>query len=137
MYLALYPAMYVGLSLLMRAHFRHTGAAVWLDGLVVGLDVGRARRGDRLSRGARARPAGDAASVGVNLAYPFGDLLLLVFVAVGFALSGWRPGRQWLLIGAAIAVNASADMIYVYQVAKGTLRRRQHPRHAVAGRRWR
>ena len=31
--------MYVGLSMLMRAHFRRTGAAVWLDGLIVGLTL--------------------------------------------------------------------------------------------------
>ena len=68
----------------------------------------------------------------MNLAYPFGDLLLLVFVAVGFALSGWRPGRQWLLLGAAIAVTAIADMVYVYQVAKGTYVEGNAARHAVA-----
>ncbi len=118
-YLALYPAMYVGLTLLMRSHFRHTGIAVWLDGLVVGATMA-ALGAALIFPAVLGASSGDAASVGVNLAYPFGDLLLLVFIAVGFALSGWRPGRQWLLLGAAIAVNASADMAYVYQVAKGT-----------------
>ena len=57
--------------------------------------------------------------MGVNLAYPFGDLLLLVFVAVGFALSGWRPGRSGCC-SAGDHVTAVADMVYVYQVAEGT-----------------
>ena len=118
-YLSLYPAMYVGLTLLMRSNFRHTGVAVWLDGLVVGATMA-ALGAALIFPAVLDASSGDAASVGVNLAYPFGDLLLLVFIAVGFALSGWRPGRQWLLLGAAIAVNASADMVYVYQVAKGT-----------------
>ncbi len=118
-YLALYPLMYVGLTLLMRSHFRHTGAAVWLDGIVVGATMA-ALGAALIFPAVLGVSGGDAASVGVNLAYPFGDLLLLVFIAVGFALSGWKPGRQWLLLGAAIVVNASADMVYVYQVAKGT-----------------
>jgi two-component system cell cycle response regulator len=118
-YLALYPATYAGLMLLMRAHFRRTGAAVWLDGIVVGLTLA-ALGADLIFPAVLSATGGNAASVGVNLAYPFGDLMLLVFVAVGFALSGWNPGRQWLLIGSAIAVNAAADMLYVYQVAKGT-----------------
>jgi two-component system, cell cycle response regulator len=118
-YLALYPAMYVGLTLLMRSHFRRTGIGVWLDGIVVGATMA-ALGADLIFPAVLHATSGNAASVGVNLAYPFGDLLLLVFIAIGFALSGWRPGQQWLLIGAAIAVNATADMVYVYQVAKGS-----------------
>lgn len=118
-YLTLYPAMYGGLTLLMRAHFRHTGAAVWLDGLVVGLTIA-ALGADLIFPAVLGTSTGNAAAVGVNLAYPFGDFLLLVFIAVGFALSGWRPGRQWLLLGAGIALTAAADMIYVYQVARGS-----------------
>ena len=118
-YLAFYPAAYIGLTLLMRSHFRHTGAAVWLDGIVVGLTIA-ALGADLIFPAVLGVAGGDAASVGVNLAYPFGDFLLLVFIAVGFALSNWRPGRQWLLLGAGIAINATADMLYVYQVAKGT-----------------
>jgi diguanylate cyclase (GGDEF)-like protein len=119
LYLSLYPATYFGLSLLMRAHFRQSGAGVWLDGLIVGLTLA-ALGAAIVFPAVLSTTEGDAASVGVNLAYPFADLMLLVFVAVGFALSGWRPGRQWLLIGAAIAVTAIADMVYVYQVAKGS-----------------
>jgi two-component system, cell cycle response regulator len=119
LYLTFYPATYVGLTLLMRSHFRHTGAAVWLDGIVVGLTIA-ALGADLIFPAVLGGAGGDAASVGVNLAYPFGDFLLLVFIAVGFALSNWRPGRQWLLLGAGIAINATADMLYVYEVAKGT-----------------
>jgi two-component system cell cycle response regulator len=118
-YLTLYPATYVGLSLLMRAHFRRSGAGVWLDGLIVGLTLA-ALGAAIVFPAVLSTTEGDAASVGVNLAYPFADLMLLVFVAVGFALSGWRPGRQWLMIGAAKAVNPIGAMVYVYQVAKGS-----------------
>ena len=119
LYLAEYPAAFVGLALLMRSHFRHTGAAVWLDGVVVGLTLA-ALGADLVFPAVLSASKGSAASVGVNLAYPFADVLLLAFVAVGFALGNWRPGRQWMLIALGIALNAIADMIYAYQVAKGT-----------------
>lgn len=57
--------------------------------------------------------------MGVNLAYPLGDFFLLVFIAVGVALSGWRPGRQWLLLALGIGMSAGADMLYASEVAKG------------------
>ncbi len=119
LYLLMYPAVYAGLLMLMRAHFRHAGAAVWLDGLVVGLTtaaVGAAL----IFPDVLASSSGGTAAVSVSLAYPLGDFLLLVFVALGFTLSGWRPGRQWLLMGLGLAVSAGADMIFVYQEARGT-----------------
>ena len=119
LYLAMFPAFYVALLLLMRSQFRHIGAAVWLDGIVVGLATA-AVGADLVFPAVLGASKGSAAAVGVNLAYPLGDFFLLVFIAVAFALSGWRPGRQWSLLALGIALTALADMIYVYQVAKGT-----------------
>ena len=119
LYLAWYPAVYVGLMLLIRSRHRHVGAAQWLDGGVVGLTVaaiGAALIFPTVLGTTDGRFVEDA----VNLAYPLGDFALLVFVAVAFALSGWRPGRLWSFLGAGITVSAVADMIYVYQAAKGT-----------------
>jgi diguanylate cyclase (GGDEF)-like protein len=56
----------------------------------------------------------------VNLGYPLGDVTLLVFVVVAFARYSWRPDRMWLYLGAAMVVDAVADLIYVYLAAKGT-----------------
>lgn len=119
LYLAEYPLAFAGLALLMRAHFRHTGATVWLDGLVVGLTLA-ALAADLVFPAVLGASTGSPAAVGVNLAYPFADVLLLAFVAIGFALAGWRPGRQWTLIALGVGLNAIADMVYAYQVAKGT-----------------
>ena len=119
LYLAWYPAVYVALMLLIRSRHRHVGAALWLDGGVVGLTVaaiGAALVFPTVLGTTDGRFVEDA----VNLAYPLGDFALLVFVAVAFALSGWRPGRMWLFLGAGITVSAVADIIYVYQAAKGT-----------------
>lgn len=63
---------------------------------------------------------GSPLAVGVTLAYPLGDLLLLGFVVGAFALTGWRPGRGWILIGLGMAINGVADVIYLYQTAAGT-----------------
>jgi len=63
---------------------------------------------------------GTAATVATNLAYPLGDVLLLALVIGAFALTRWRPGRAWLLIGAALAVFALGDSVYLFQTARGT-----------------
>jgi two-component system cell cycle response regulator len=119
LYLAWYPCVYVALMILIRSRHRHVGAAQWLDGGVVGLTVaaiGAALIFPTVLGTTDGRFVEDA----VNLAYPLGDFALLVFVAVGFALSGWRPDRLWSVLGAGITVSAVADMIYVYQAARGT-----------------
>jgi hypothetical protein len=98
LYLAMYPATYVALMLLLRSRHRHIGAAQWLDGAVVGLTAAAVGAGlifPTVLGSSHGRLIEDA----VNLAYPLGDFALLVFVAVAFALSDWRPGRLWLCLG--------------------------------------
>lgn len=60
---------------------------------------------------------GDATSVAVALAYPLGDCLTLFFVVLAWTLLGWKPGRQWLLIGFSFVSTALADAIYAHQTA--------------------
>jgi two-component system, cell cycle response regulator len=117
-YLCMYPAAYASLTLLMRRHLRHAGAAVWLDGIVVGLTTAAIGADLILPAVLSSSTGSGAASVAVNLAYPLGDFFLLVFIALGFALCGWRPGRQWLLLGLGFALAATADMTFLYQEAK-------------------
>jgi two-component system cell cycle response regulator len=117
-YLAMYPTLYCGLVLLMRSHFRRAGVTVLLDGIAVGLTL--AAIGAALIFPALAGGKASGASVAINLSYLLCDLLLLVFLAVGFALAGWRPGRQWLLLALGVTVLAAADMLFLYQEAKGT-----------------
>ena len=119
LYLAWYPAVYVALMMLIRARHRHVGAAQWLDGGVVGLTIA-AFGAALIFPTVLGTTDGHLVKDAINLAYPLGDFALLVFVAVAFGLSGWRPGRLWLFVGAGITVSAVADMIYVYQAARGT-----------------
>jgi two-component system, cell cycle response regulator len=118
-YLTMYPAMYVALMLLIRSRLRSTGPAQWLDGGVVGLTIASVAAALVFDSVLAASPKNFVAEV-VNIGYPVGDFMLLVFVAVAYSLSGWRPGRAWQLLGAAIVVSAGADIVFTYQSASGT-----------------
>ena len=65
--------------------------------------------------------AGDLSpEVLTNLAYPVGDLLLLGLVVAILGLTGWRPGRGWILLGLGLALAALADGVYLLQTVEGT-----------------
>jgi diguanylate cyclase len=121
LYLAFYPCCYVALVLLMSAHLRELRIGMWLDGLIGGLAaaaVGAAVILPPILSDAH----GNVASVAVALAYPIGDLLLLVFTVGALGMTGWRPGRVWLLIAAAMLVSGAADSAYLYLTATGSYR---------------
>ena len=118
-YLLYYPMAYIGFVLLVRARATHFLRSNWLDGAIAAAATTALAAGFALSPIIDATE-GDPASVATNLAYPIGDLLLLAIVVCVFALSRWRPGRSWLLLGTGLAVGAVADTIYLYQNAAGT-----------------
>jgi len=118
-YLLFYMAAYASLVLLVRAHVRRFHASVWLDGAIGGLAV--AALGATLVLEPVIRSThGSFAVVATNLAYPLGDLLMVAFVVGAFALTGWRPGRTWVLIGVGFLTLAIADSIYLIRVADNT-----------------
>jgi two-component system, cell cycle response regulator len=121
LYLVFYPCCYAALTLLLSAHLHELRIGMWLDGLIGGLAaaaVGAAVILPPILHGAH----GDTASLGVALAYPIGDLLLLAFTVGALAVTGWRPGRVWLLIAAAMLASAVADSGYLYLTATGSYR---------------
>lgn len=116
MYLAFYPASYVGLLLLVRSRVAHLPRATWLDGAIAAAAVGSAVAALAFKPLLDAT-TGDFADVATNIGYPLGDLLLVSLVVVVLGLSGWRPSRAWLLIGGAFTLLAAADGIYLVQAA--------------------
>ena len=48
------------------------------------------------------------------------DLLLVAFVGVAFALTGWRPDRTWSLIAVSFVLTALADAVYAYTASSDT-----------------
>ncbi len=115
-YLAMYPCLYVAIMLLLSSHLRELRRGVWLDGLIGGLGLATVAAAIVLPP-IVARASGDAGTVAVTLAYPIGDLLLLIFTISALGMTGWRPGRVWLLIAASMLLNAIADSTYLYQTA--------------------
>jgi diguanylate cyclase (GGDEF)-like protein len=114
-----YPLAYAGLVLLLRARVLRAQASGWLDGLVAGLacaSVVAALAWDTIAGTA----VGSTAAVITTLAYPLGDLLLLILALGSFGLQGWRPGRSGLMLGAGLVAWCVADTLYLYGTASGT-----------------
>jgi diguanylate cyclase (GGDEF)-like protein len=119
LYLTFYPAIYIALVLLVRGRMSEARASLWLDGLIAALAV--AVGGELfVFQAILAQEQGSALAVATDLAYPLGDLVTLALVIGVFALTGWRPGRAWTLIGVGLAALATADCVYAYQAAHGT-----------------
>jgi diguanylate cyclase (GGDEF)-like protein len=119
LWLALYPASYVGLVVLARVGHRRVPAGVWLDGIVAGLGICAAGAAI-VFRPVLDSATGGTLAVATNLAYPVGDLLLAALVMGVLALRGWRLDRSWALLGAGFLVLCAADTIYLLQVASGS-----------------
>jgi two-component system cell cycle response regulator len=120
-YLAMYPCMYVALTLLVGAHLRELRISMWLDGLIGGLAAAAVAAAVVLPP-ILENARGNATSVAVTLAYPIGDLLLLIFAIGALGMTGWRPGRVWMLIAASMLMTAIADSTYLYLTATDTYR---------------
>jgi two-component system, cell cycle response regulator len=120
-YVAFYICVYSALMLLLGAHLRELRISIWLDGLIGGLGaatVGAAIVLPPIVNGAH----GGVGPVAVALAYPIADLLLLILTIGALGVTGWRPGRVWLLIAASMLLTALADSTYLYQTATNTYR---------------
>ena len=114
LYLTMYPCFYVALGLLARKRLRGMSMSMWLDGLIAGL--GAASVGAALILPPILDNAtGAHSSIVVSLAYPIGDVLLMIFAAGALGMTGWRAGNIWLPIAASMLVSAVADSIYLYQ----------------------
>ncbi len=118
-YIAFYVLLYVGVVLLLRSRVRSIGDMLWLDGATAALAaaaVGAAVLVDLVLE----NTDGSTSTVVTNLAYPLGDVLLLSAVFGVFALTGWRPGQRWLVLGLGILATTAADAIYLFQSSNGT-----------------
>ncbi|HUB36303.1 MAG TPA: diguanylate cyclase [Solirubrobacteraceae bacterium] len=119
LYLAMYPCMYLAVLLLVTGGVRRLRASMVLDGLIAGLAAATLGAAVLLPP-VIDQASGSAGVLAVTLAYPIGDLLLLFFTIGALALTGWRPGRVWLLIAASMLAMAIADGVYLYQTATNT-----------------
>jgi two-component system, cell cycle response regulator len=119
LYLAYYPLAYVAMLLLTRSRFRKLDAGVWLDGIVVALTFA-AVAAALVFKPILDATSGDSATVATTLAYPVGDLVLLMVVALIVTATGFRPGLPLTMIGIGLLVTAVADTDYAYVASTGT-----------------
>lgn len=119
LWLAFYPAAYAAIVLLLRTRVREFRRSLWIDGVVGALAV--AALGAALVVGPITGASADPSSVAIDLTYLGGDLLLIGFVVGVFAVTGWRPGRAFALLGGGLALSAGADTFYLYQEATGVI----------------
>ena len=120
-WLGFYPLVYVALVLLMRRHIRRLAPATWLDGAVAGLGaagVCAAFAFNTILHSVGGNAA--AATVATDLAYPIGDVLLLVLAVGGTAIIPGRRNPQWLLLAGAIAINAIGDTFNLFATSGST-----------------
>jgi two-component system, cell cycle response regulator len=119
LYIAFYPASFAALVLFAPRASWGLRTSLWLDGLVSALGVA-ALTAAVLLQPIVSSTGGTRLEVATTLAYPLGDLTLLVFVVGLLALNAWKPSRSWTLIAAGLATMAVADGIFLWESANGT-----------------
>ena len=118
-WLVFYPALYVGVVLLLRARGMHFDRSQWLDGLIASLATAAVASALVLPPILSMSLEGSTAAIATNLAYPVGDLLLISLLVGVYALMGWRPDRTWILLGVGLLLTGTGDMLYLWQIAQG------------------
>jgi two-component system cell cycle response regulator len=118
-YLAVYPCAYAGLLLLTKRRLTGFRRTLWLDGVIGGLAVASLAAAV-VFQAVLGQVGGSSAAVATNLAYPLGDVVLLALVVLVAGISGWRPGRDWWLIGLGLIVFFVGDSSYLIETAQGT-----------------
>ena len=115
-WLVFYPLAYACLVLLLRARVVRWHASTWLDGLVASCGLA-ALAVALVFRVVLIRGHGSAPAVATALAYPVGDLLLLVLLVGALAVMGWRAGPTWWLLAAGLCWFVLGDVVFLFQSA--------------------
>jgi diguanylate cyclase (GGDEF)-like protein len=118
-WIVFYPACWIAVVLLMRRRIREFHASLWLDGIVAALGVAALTAALVLPPILAMSVEGEASAVMTNLAYPVGDVLLLVLMVGALALTGWRPDPPLALVGIGLVLSGAADIVYLSAIAHG------------------
>jgi diguanylate cyclase (GGDEF)-like protein len=117
-WLAFYPFLYVGIALAARRRVTISSRNVWLDTVIGVLGVSAfAELGLQV---VLKNTGGNLAAVVTTIAYPIGDLILLLLVIGTYGLMGWRTDRVWAYLGIGVMFFAVADTLYLILVATNT-----------------
>lgn len=117
-YVGFYPLAYVAIVLFMRGEVRRLNTPSWLDSAVAGFGVAAVCAAFAFHGVARLA-GGSGLAVATNLAYPVGDMLLLVLVAGGATMLAGRRRTPWFLLAGGIALNVAGDTFNLFQSSVG------------------
>ena len=113
-YLSFYPLAYVALMLYLRGEVRRLATPNWLDGIIAGL--GATALCAAFAFHAVASLTGKTVlATSVNLAYPVGDVLLLLLIVGGITVLSGRDRRPWLVVASGIALIVVGDTFNLFQ----------------------
>ncbi len=119
-YLALYPACYVAIVLVLTAHVGRFPLSVWLDGLVAGAGVAAIAAALWFEPLTAVAPGTPLLTVIASIAYPVFDLLLLILL-VGVLSILRTATRGWVvLLTAGLATTAVSDVVLAVQTVAGS-----------------
>ena len=115
-YVGFFPLCFVSFALLIRRGNRSSLAATTLDGMIAGLGVAALSAAFVVAAVIRVTGDGSLAAA-TNLAYPFGDVLLLALAVGGLLVlpRGFRP--FFGVVCVALAANAVGDTFNLLQPA--------------------
>ncbi len=117
-YLGFFPLSYVAVVLMVRGQTRRLSSPNWLDGAVAGLGCGAVCAAFAFS--AIVHGTGNSAlAAAVNLAYPVGDVLLLLLIAGGTAVMSGRRKAPWLMLAAGLGANVLGDTANLFATSVG------------------
>jgi len=108
LYLLFYPLAYVAVVKSLQRALGRLARPNWLDGVVAGLGAA-ALCAAFAFHSIHHLTGGTTLSAAVNLAYPVGDLLMLLLVIGGTVLLAGRGSRQWYLQAAGLLVIVFGD----------------------------
>jgi diguanylate cyclase (GGDEF)-like protein len=108
LYLLFYPLAYIATVLLLQRGLGRLARPNWLDGVVAGMG-GAALCAVFAFHSIHHLTGGTSLSTAVNLAYPVGDLMLLLLAIGGTVLLSGRGSAQWYLLASGLTVIVIGD----------------------------
>ena len=119
-WLALYPCLLAAFAALAAPWVRRAPRKLALDGATIMFATAAVASSVALPEALRNAGGLTGTELIVNFAYPAADCVLLTVAVIGAAVAGWRGGRAWSLLAAAILTLAIADFLWAAQAATGT-----------------
>ncbi len=116
-YLLFYPVAYVATVLLLQRGLGRLSRPNWLDGVVAGLGAA-ALCAAFAFHSVMHLTGGSNVATATNMAYPIGDILMLMLVIGGTVLLSGRASRQWYLLATGLSVIVIGDTFNLFSSSK-------------------